>query len=423
MSTFSIATRTVLAAAITSILLLCSNATAQSKVDKLKSADEIAKAWKADGWELGDSWKPVVDAEAVQKWGESFGKAAKENDTKALMKLLDFKLNIAKAGSGLARKSDKDVFGGGFKQGVAQMLKVCCDPEGSYLFRRVELTEFGPNALMRVIGADGACNYHFWRILENEQGDLVGADAYFVLSGETLCESMQRVVVLALPPDKRNFIEKMMGAQRRDAKALSELNTLWTASNGGQHQKVLSSFDKLPQDYQNDKLVLLSGIRSAGAVNDDDKYVELLGRFRKFFPNDVAADLAGVDFHFMKEEFSKMQDAIDRVESCVGQDAHMKLLKAVGYVGSKQPQKAIEVLQQAIKIEPGYETSYWQLVEAALNEKEHAIVTDTLKGLVKEFGYAEFAMEEVDIYKDYLASPEYAKFQAFLKEYVDQRQL
>ena len=425
-STFSVtttATRTFLATMIALVLFLCGRATAQSKVDELKSADEIAQAWKSAGWELGDRWKPVVDPQAVQKWGESFEKAASENDVKALMKLLDLEPNIDKVGAAIADGNLKNSFRSGYKKGVARLFKVCCDPEGSFVFRGVHLTEFGPTALMRLIGADGACNYHFWRVLENEQGEILGIDGYFVLSGETLSESMQKMVVLALPPDERNFIQRVMGVERSNTKTLSELTVFWKAANQGQHQKVLSSFDRIPEDFQNAKLVLLPAILSAGTVDDDEKYVDLLGRFRKLYPDDVAADLAGVDFYFMKKDYSQMQDAIDRVESCVGEDAHLKLLKSVGYVGSEQPQKAIEVLQQAIKIEPSFETSYWQLVEVCLAEKEHAIVSDALKALVEEFGYTDFAMEEVDLYEDYIDSPEHDEFQTFLKQYIQQQQL
>ena len=75
-------------------------------------------------------------------------------------------------------------------------------------------------------------------------------------------------------------------------------------------------------------------------------------------------------------------------------------------------------MRKAIEIEPFYEAPYWTMLQTAVTEKKYDLATETLKTLVVNFGYAEFNFGANEIYSEYIGTPEFKEFEAFLKEVV-----
>ena len=91
-------------------------------------------------------------------------------------------------------------------------------------------------------------------------------------------------------------------------------------------------------------------IRLAAAMEvDDDEYLIAISDLRKAYPNDLASALHSIDFYFLKNEFGKMRESIDRVIDKLGPDSHLYGLKAVGFSSDKKMIDALECLQLAIK--------------------------------------------------------------------------
>lgn len=380
------------------------------------SKEKITAAWKAAGWKLPRGWKPVTDAAAAEAWGLSIDAATLNGDVEALTKLIDFNQAYLKAVSVSKDANLKRAFVAGGKAGSANLLKTFCDPDGSYLFRRVESTEFGPCALVRLTTAQGACDYQRWMLLENDQGNLVGVDFHSYIAGETLSESIERIFLLAIPHDDRNFIQKLFDQKNWGQDDGQQLVNLFQAVQKGDNQKVIGIYRAMSAKMKDEKFVLLA---TASAVSelDETMYVRLLEKFRKKYPGEVAADIASIDVHFMKNDFDQMFKTIDRVEDFVGPDAHLQLLRAGGYITTGKTEKVMEILQKAIEIEPYYESPYWSLVELAVKEKKFGLVTQTLKALVTLYGYNEFAFEGEELYAPYLTTPEFKEFEAFLQQF------
>ena len=383
-----------------------------------QSQEEVAQAWKAAGFELPAGWKPVTDAAAVEAWGNAVSTAAREGDTAALLKSIDFTISYRKAVSGSDNEAIKRTFVAGGTDGTANLLKIYCDPEASFVFRRIESTEFGPCALIRLITPQGAFNFQSWRLLESEQGETIGVDFYSYLGAEALSETAERMFILAVPHEDRSFLQRLFAKNDWKQSDGDQLINLFEAFQRGDNEAMVACYKSMSAEMKDEKFALIVASMAALQV-DEELYVRLLEKFRKKFPAEVAADMASIDVYFLKKEFDQMHETIDRIEKVVGEDAHLQLIRAGGYITSKEPEKTIKALRKAIEIEPFYESPYWTLLQTAVTEKKYELATETLKALVINFGYGEFDFDADETYTQYVGSPEFKEFQAFLEKALD----
>lgn len=186
------------------------------------------------------------------------------------------------------------------------------------------------------------------------------------------------------------------------------------AQQAGEFEKALKIYKTLSPVLKKEKFVQMMRLNAAMQA-DDDEYLSAITEFRNAYPDDVASQLHSIDFYFVKNDFKRMRETIDTLIKRLGPDAHLYGLKAVGYSSEANHGKAMETLKIAIQTEPDREDNYWSLIESALSAKDFDTVNVVLKTLVKRFGYTEFDLEAVDIYKPFIGSPQHKDFEGFLK--------
>ena len=379
-----------------------------------KSADEVSRQWKRAGFKFDKGWKPVTDLKVAKAWGEKLDKTIKTRDMGEISKLIDFSPVIEQCVVGITDEAFRKGFLVGINSGTKNVLSQFADENSSYLFRGVRNDEFGACALMRLIDANGACNYHLWRLQQNENNDVVGIDMYVFVSGESFGETMRRITLLSVPKDDRSFFQKLTGTEKTLTKSQGEMLKILEGTQKKDYALILESYAKLPAKLKKVKSIMLMRMMAA-MQGDEDEYVKALEDYKKQHPNDVSADLAGIDLYFLKKQYKEMQESIDRLEKAVGEDGHLGMLRGVGYTQEGKFDKAKQSLEKAISIEPELESPYWTLVQLGLTQKDFTLVTETLKKLVDKFGYSEFGFAENDLYAEYVKSDQYKEFDEFLK--------
>lgn len=386
----------------------------ESALAQKPGPDQVNQQWTKAGWEFDRGWKPVTDLEQARQWAKAVEKAMKGRDMKTIRSLLDFEPVLKRCAAGITNDAFRKGFIRGVRTGTDQLLAQLSSEKGSYIFRGVRNSEYGAGAIMRMLDGNGGCNYHLWRLQENDQGQVVGVDMYVYLSGESFGDTIRRLTLLSVPKDDRTFFQRLSGTESEITKNQAQMLKIVQGMQQQNFKMTLDGYNQLPPKLKKEKAFMVMRIMAALQV-DEDLYVEALDDFQKVFPGDASADLAGIDLFFLKKEFDKMHEAIDRLENAVGRDGHLTMLRGLGYSQEGKMEAAEKALTEAIAIEPGLEGPYWSLVEFGLTNKKFAKVTGTLKKLSQQFGYNQFDLASNQVYAEYLKSAEYQQFKEYLK--------
>lgn len=400
------------------VLLLISGASGSSQESPVapgQSENALKQVWEQVGWEFEEGWKPVTDSEAVQKWASAFVQAIKDQNRDKLSELVEFEPLFRRCVSKIANEKFRIGFSSGAKNGGRQLLERLADPAGSYRFLGVHNSEFGPAAMMRMLDANGGCNYHLWRFQHDPLGDIKGVDIYIFLSGESFADTLQRMAMITAPQGKQGFLAKLTGKETVLAKHQGDLINLIHATQIQDFEGALDHYDRLPQQLQTEKAIMLMRILAAMRVTDAE-YLLALKDYRKQFPDDASADLASIDYYFLNQQFQQMHEALSRLEKSVGRDAHLLLLHSVAFSGESKFDLARKSTEEAINLEPELESPYWTQVEICLRQQDYDAVNQTLILLTQRFGYREFDFAIEPIYDEYVKTPQHKAFLKYLDE-------
>lgn len=383
-------------------------------VQERATPDQVERNWKKSNFKFDVGWNPVTDPETAKSWGMELEKTMKSGDLNAVSKLIDFDPVMMRCVAGVTNEEFRKGFLIGVKQGTGNLLNQLAHENTSYVFRGVRNNEFGACALMRMLDVNGGCNYHIWHLQKNSHGNVVGVDLYVFLSGETFGNTVRRLTLLSVPQDDRSFFQKLTGTEKTISKNQVQMMKIIQGSQQKQFQAVLNAYDQLPSNLKKEKALMVMRILSAFHV-DEAAYVKALEEFQTEHPGDASADLAGIDLYFLKKEYDKMDRSLKRLESAVGADGHLSMLRAVAFSQQGKLPEARKELQSAISIEPQLEQPHWTLVEISLAEKNFDLVNDTLKKLANKFGYNEFDFSGNELYAEYVKSEQHHQFREFLK--------
>lgn len=398
--------------AVAILLLNAAHVQSQVLVNQI-SAEKVTANWKSAKWKAPSGWRPVVDVKDAQKWAIDLESVIKKKDAKTFSDVLLDRDQFLKAAISEIPESDyKKGLSQGFSSALQATLKQMAD-SSDFSVRGIRYTKFGPTVLTRLLNADGTVTYCLWRLIRNRKGQLKAIDFMNLGSGEWTTETLGRAGILNMPTEA-SLLKKLSGKQLEFSKNQKEFIKMAEAQQAGEFEKALKIYKTLSPVLKKEKFVQMMRLNAAMQA-DDDEYLSAITEFRNAYPDDVASQLHSIDFYFVKNDFKRMRETIDTLIKRLGPDAHLYGLKAVGYSSEANHGKAMETLKIAIQTEPDREDNYWSLIESALSAKDFDTVNVVLKTLVKRFGYTEFDLEAVDIYKPFIGSPQHKDFEGFLK--------
>ncbi|MCB1317765.1 MAG: hypothetical protein KDK27_17490, partial [Leptospiraceae bacterium] len=207
---------------------------------------------------------------------------------------------------------------------------------GTYKFLRASRQQEQWTVLFRLVGEDGALNYHRF-LLRKSGNEVLFTDIYVYLTGEKLSETMAR----------------FLGQDSVNPVALK----IMAAFQSGQFDEVIRLYESAPESIRTDKTFVLLVAQSASRV-DDDQYLEYMEHFRKLFPEDPALYMIDIDYYFIKREFKKLEEIINTLYEIIGGDPYLKLLLGEIYVQDNRPADGLVVVNEAIAAEPDLYSGY-----------------------------------------------------------------
>ena len=383
--------------------------------EKASTKAQVKKAWVKAGWEFEKSWTPATEEAEAKTWGEELAKAIAEDDIASAQGLIDFDVLNERSIDGITSQNFRKGFKGGADQGVRSLIAQFAADGTSYDFLGVKQTPFGPSPLMRMVDANGACNYYLWRLYKTPKNKLVGADIYIFLTGESFGDTMRRLVLLSAPKGEQTFFQKLVGAEKEMAKHQVKLMEMLGAVQAGDTDKILNTYASLPKSLKREKFLQITHLTTLANGSEDD-YVEAIEEFKKIFPDDPSVDLVTLDLYYIKKQFEEMYQALDRIEKVTGPDAHLLTLRSAALMEEKKYDEASEVLEKAVKAEPKFENAYWNAIKVALAKKDLDSTNKLLKTIVETFGYNQFDFASDPMFAPFIGSEQQKDFEAFLKK-------
>jgi len=323
----------------------------------------------------------------------------------------DAMLNKAMAGAPATPKVESD-FRTGFLKGTASfqeaILKAVADG-GSYKLLRVRQVGAQRHAIFRLL-AGGNVNYHDLWLSTGPRGVRIN-DIYVYMSGETLSESFRRGWLPVAAEANKGLVDRLVGPENEFIRSASQWREVQRLLKEGKRQEALEGYRKLPASVQGTRMMLLTRIGITQGL-EEPLYVEAIEAFRRAFPSDPALDLILVDAFFMKKQFGRAIESVDRLEATLGGDAHLKNLRAGLLFASRDLAGARTWAQKAVAEEPALVDAHWTLVTIALEQKDHAETARLLARIESELKVPIKDLTQIPEYAGFTKSPEYRKWMA-----------
>lgn len=340
---------------------------------------------------LPAGWSAPTDEEGV-RFARDIDARMKSGDYRALHEAFDWDALAESAVAGLALSGDaRRGFLDGFRNsqrgspGLAGQIAVLVAGGGSYRLLRVHEVEGQKRALFRMLGADGALNYHDLIVGRNLRGDLKVVDIHVFLSGEKLTATLRRsCLVLLSQAQPANAWERMTGTDMLVQKHLAEVTRFSAAVKSRDAGQIVAAFEQLPDALKREKSMLLPYLQAASQQGEAD-YLRAIERFRACYPADPALDMVLLDWHAIRNEMPELQACLERLDRALGGDPHISLMRAANYLGDGDLAKAREYAGAALKDDPQMSDAYVVLISVALKENKAEEAKDLLTTLHDKF--------------------------------------
>ena len=142
---------------------------------------------------------------------------------------------------------------------------------------------------------------------------------------------MRRLYLSALAAEKPSFLAKENDHDADLAKNLGKIQEISDAIRQNNPRQAIAVYDALPQSIKGEKVPLLARLMAAQSLDDDAEYRKAMDDFRRYFPEDPCLDLINIDHYFLTKQFDKELAAIDHIETVVGGDPYLNVLRANVY--------------------------------------------------------------------------------------------
>ncbi len=284
--------------------------------------------------------------------------------------------------------------------GQCQSLSAGGATRNKYLGLREEAGTWRP--LLRMLSA-GGLNYAELELGRFPEG-VQAVDATYYLTGEPLSRTLSRLLGSA-----QNAIDQ---GDIGDGTAMAQISARQRA---GDAAGALELITKLPPALRNDKSIMLLEI-GLDPGDDEARYLAAIERFEKAFPGDPALDLVSIDGFFMRKQFERLHNSLDRLDKRVN-DPYLDVMRALAYFEAGDFDRALTRVDSAIAREPELQDAWDTKSSVCLAKKDYACAVEALKMLNDKFSVrvSEDAAVQLDNGAELIVSEPWKAWRATIK--------
>jgi hypothetical protein len=287
---------------------------------------------------------------------------------------------------------------------------------GSYKFLRYREVDGQRRALFRDLDWDGRLNYHDFVLASGDDAGIVrlrAVDCYVFYSGYSLTDALR----LAFLPTTRTWNKKGFAQLAAEERAFlthfTEFTSLEDAFHEKQDRRVLDVYQRMPDSLKKRKDVLAMRLQAAQRISNDET-LRAIADFRKYYPDDVSADLIARVAFLSRKSYDQVLVGLDRIEKAVGGDAYLKALRANILRFQGKTEAAAKMAEAAMAEEPTLEQAYFVPLMLSLNKHDFAKTAEVLSAVETNCHLKLEDLTNFPEYQEFVKSPEY---KAWLKSH------
>ena len=370
---------------------------------------------KSEGTVAANVGAILTDAE-VKQFAVQLEKAASSGNATAISDVIDADAlgDTALAGIGFSSAFKND-FIGGMRQGMAKdggfgkQITDATAKGGTFRLLRTVTVDGKQRVRFRLMMPElGGVNYMDFVLARRKGGAIKAVDVYIFTSGEMISATMHRMM---LPmAEKQGLLARLRQEDKGYIEATKAFGEMAAALRQGNAKEVVRRYNALPEVMKKEKMAQIVRLQAASA-GDEGEYQQALERFQKDFAGDPAADMMGIDYYFLRKNYNKALEMVDRLDKAIGGDPALNLIRAGTLGEAGRTQEVIPLLQKTIKEMPDDVFAHYMLLGMYLQEKIYEPVPELMKKLAALGEKMEDPKDvQEPMWKAFVKSPQYQKW-------------
>ncbi|WP_417375259.1 tetratricopeptide repeat protein [Gimesia maris] len=280
-----------------------------------------------------------------------------------------------------------------------------------FLAMRKEDDQF--KVIFRFLRPDWTLNYQALIIEKQDSGELKIIDIDSFSTGELISQSLQRVYLPELYKAHGANQDKLTPEQKTRILDQKKRYDFLTVTD--EKADPFQAYSQLPSQYKSDKTVLLFLAQDSIAKEDSKKYQQVLNVFRKYHPQDPAAEMLSVDYFSMEKQYPQAIDCLERLSASLKTvDPYLYSLRAGILIEMGDTSLAAKYAGKASEIEPDLLQPYLHLLNISVLQGNFDETIKHLETLKTKFGFAyeDLDLSELENIEKFTASPQFKKWQS-----------
>jgi hypothetical protein len=290
----------------------------------------------------------------------------------------------------LEKTGASNKFRTGFKNGVGpsflESSRKSMQQFESAKFLRVRQHEGHSVLVFRLLSDKAGLSYIHLLLQKNCPPEkIVIVDQFAASAGEWTSQAMRRLTLSAIVDDNKSAVAKLFSPQEADiVKWAPKMARAIQAMHDKKWQEALNAFEKFPDSLRTQSSLFTLRVQCAQNISNE-KYLHVLAEWEKIRPTDTALNLLAIDGYFLRKDYSKAHQAIERLDQSVGGDPYLRLLRSYFYTAAEQLAEAEDAAITACKEEPGLFSAWDQRIGVQLKQKKWSGLGVTLNAFDRAF--------------------------------------
>lgn len=369
----------------------------------------------------GLSANPITDEEA-EKFSERFIAGMKSGNRARLAEVLDLDTVATRTMQGvefteaqfeaMRERILKDLTD---QSGLSGQVSSILTQGGSYRRLQVHEVDGQKRVLLRLLAPQSGVNYHDVVLSKADDGTIRAIDVHIFLTGEMLSETMKRILIPLAARLNATLLERMSPREKSVSARMPQIMRMMSAVARNNPAEAIGIFERLPTDVQSEKFVLLLRLRAAREPGFENEYNRAIEDFRLHHKDDPCIELISIDYHLDRREFDRALAAIEQLDKAVGGDSYLNVLRASAATGQGKLEEARKLLAATVESDPEIRQAWVALITVDLHRMEFADVLTSLKEMDRRFQLKWPDLTDNEAYEDFVKSPQYDEWKAYLK--------
>lgn len=359
---------------------------------------------------------------ALVQYGKDLAQALTDKDSDAVKARLDNNGMADRVFETLPPMRDADEMRAGFVNGASGRPGgwLWTLMEGDVVFLRTRERLGFPAVLLRMKSEEGAVNY-IDVMVRPDGTSFKAVDAFNYVFATTVSEDARNVFAVMTSGSGGGGLAALLGIPqvRMNKEMLGRFEAINKARQAGDAAEIVRICDALPAELKTQRMFFiirlqaLMALSTSGSAKIDEDYKQALRAAPDIVGKDSTTDLLMVDLLFMENDFQGADDCLKRVEAVVGGDPYLKFLRGNARLQMKDYDGTLALADEASKEDPKMAEIVDLRLGVHLGRKDHKAMLEELRAFKKNFDATidRAAMAENEMYKDFLASPEFATWE------------